>query len=283
MTLNGNKKISCVILFSGGTDSMCVSALKAKEYLTIHLLTYFSEKNERNNNVTNNVELLKKRYPKVNFQHHYICVNKLVLFLSYNKYFKYIFKFKFLVLSTPGFTSLSWHWRTILFCKKNNCTDVFDGVTKELTHFPGHMDRVIQTFKEFYRQFEISFENPVRHWEVPQNQQFVDRLIVDQHGYIFPSEQSFSNQKKTTGQYLCDEKLFDHPNIKGSPQDRKMQQDCYPFILYNIMAFWFYLNIYSYEEFCIKTNHLIQEKIKDIIPIIQKKLVDQKLLEDPLE
>jgi hypothetical protein len=153
-------------------------------------------------------------------------------------------------------------------------------MTRELMHFPGHMESIVQLFKELYQRFGIQFASPVRDWDTPVDQQFVDRLIVDQHGYLFPSEKSKSQARKTTGQYLFDKGFFDHPNIKGSPKDQSMQQDCYPFVLYNIMVFWMYFYFFSYEEFVDKVTRLMKQKVDDLLPLLKShlKCVDESPL-----
>ena len=119
-----------------------------------------------------------------------------------------------------------------------------------------------------YAHFGIDYANPVRDWEIPEDIQFLDRLIVDQHGYCLPSEQYERELRRTTGQYLYDRNILPRPNVKGSPLDRGMQHDCYPFVLYNVMAFWVVMNLMSYEQFCERITALIREKIAMLMPLI---------------
>ncbi len=257
-------KQSCVILYSGGTDSTCTAALMAKKFSNIHLLTFYEDKKPSTSAINDNIHSLEKKFVNTKFIHKIISTTKLVKFISFHHFFSYLWKHNWLVLSTPGFTTLSWHVNAIVYCLDNNIKVVADGLTRELMHFPGHMDGVIKIFKMLYEEFGIQYINPVRTWDIPPDQQFIDRLIIDQHGYFFPSEDSEASMKKTTGQYLFRLGIMPNPNIKGSLLDHQMQYDCYPFVLYNIMVFWLYLNFKPYEYLCKKMEYLFKDKIEDM-------------------
>lgn len=282
----GVKKDGCVILYSGGTDSTCAAALMAKEFSCIHLLTFYQGCKKSVSGISGNINALKNKFAHNIFIHETLQTTRLVKFISYNNYLRYLFKFKLLVLSTCGFTTLSWHIRAIVYCLKNDIAVVADGLTRELLHFPGHMDKVIEVFKTLYGGFGIQYLNPVRNWAVPPDKQFIDRLIIDQHGYLFPGEESLSFKDRTTGRYLYELGIMPNPNVKGSSMDHKMQYDCYPFVLYNIMAFWIYLNFCSYESFCLKMKYLFQDKSADARVLIEEYIANEqgsrlrKLLED---
>ncbi len=283
---SGSKKDSCVILYSGGTDSTCVAALMAKEFSCIHFLTFYQGCKKNVPGISGNINALKNKFAHNIFLHKTIQTTKLVKFISYDNYFRYLFRFKLLILSTCGFTTLSWHIRAIVYCLENNIATVADGLTRELMHFPGHMDEVIEVFKKFYGGFGIQYLNPVRDWTVPPDKQFIDRLIIDQHGYLFPGEESMSSKERTTGRYLYELGILPNPNVKGSLMDQKMQYDCYPFVLYNIMAFWIYLSFRPYENFCMKMTYLFQDKVADACILIEEYVANgqrsrlNKLLED---
>ncbi|PIR18347.1 MAG: hypothetical protein COV48_07615, partial [Elusimicrobia bacterium CG11_big_fil_rev_8_21_14_0_20_64_6] len=154
----------------------------------------------------------------------------------------------------------------------NGIKHVYDGLTRELMHFPGHMGLVLTRFQSMYRRFGIVYENPVRDWEVPLDVQFLDRLVVDQHGYRLPEEDAEARKNRTTGRYLYEKGIFPHPDVKGSAFDREMQHDCYPFVLYNIMAFWVLLNWRDYDHLCSRMARLIGDKIEMISPLIEEHL-----------
>ena len=258
----------CAIVYSGGTDSTCVAALAAEKHAVVHLLTYYELGTRNSPAPTGNVRLLRDKYPAVSFAHHVISTDRLVRFISYEHYLHYLLTYRLYVLATPGFSSLSWHVRTLLYCRQHGIPQVYDGLTRELMQFPGHMDPVIAEFRRMYGHFGIAYDNPVRDWETPPDIQFLDRLIVDQHGYCLPSEQYERELRRTTGQYLYDRNILPRPNVKGSPLDRAMQHDCYPFVLYNVMAFWVAMNLMSYEQFCNRIAALFREKIAMLIPLL---------------
>lgn len=276
MTISKNKKLSCAILYSGGTDSTCVAALMAKKFAAIHLLTFYQDRKQYSTKITDNIHSLENKFIKTKFIHKIISTMKLVKYLSYNSYFKYLSRHKLLILSTPGFTTLSWHINVIVYCLKNNIQFVADGLTRELMHFPGHMDGVIKLFKKLYDDFGIQYVNPVRDWRTPPDQQFIDRLIVDHHGYFHPSDNSKDIMKGTTGQYLYQNGIMPNPNVKGSPLDHKMQYGCYPFVLYNIMVFWIYLNFSSYGQLCRKMESLFKDKVNDARILLNEYLMNKE-------
>lgn len=225
----------CVLLFSGGTDSFCSAALLAELFSEIHLVTYHERATATSNIPGDNVKKLRQKFPQVNFLHFFISTDRLIKNLSYESYFKNIFKFGFYNLSTPGISSLSWHLRTIMYCRENQISHVYDGMTKELVHLPGHHPQIRMLFFNLYKEFGIRFSSPVIDWDVPPDQRYVDRLIVDRHGF---SKSDELVKEKTTGAHLYKLGLLPHPNVKGSLFDQKMQHDCYPFVLYNIFVFW---------------------------------------------
>lgn len=249
---------SCAILFSGGTDSMCAAALVAEKFKEVHLITYYETGTESSASPTANVQKLQSFFPDTQFKHYVFSTDALVKKLSYENYFTNLMKFGFYNLATPGLSSLSWHLQTILFCKKHNISTVYDGMTQELLHLPGHMPEIRGLFTDLYKNFGISFSSPVINWEVPEDQRFMDRLIVDRHGFT----ETVKTSKKTTGQWLYDKKILPHPNIKGSEFDRLSQHDCYPFVVYNMLVFWLLEPLIGYEKFKSGLAIYIKSKIE---------------------
>jgi hypothetical protein len=66
--------------------------------------------------------------------------------------------------------------------------------------------------------------------------------------------------RRTTGEWLYEQQIFPHPNVKGSLFDLRSQHDCYPFIVYNIFTFWFASLLYSWETFEVRVAQLFLEK-----------------------
>lgn len=104
----------------------------------------------------------------------------------------------------------------------------------------------------------MKFSSPVIDWEVPDDQRFIEKLIVDRHGFTIQK----NTKKKTTGQWLYDKNILPHPNIKGSAYDRLSQHDCYPFVVYNILVFWVFSGLIGYDKFKVGLSVFMSEKIK---------------------
>ncbi len=252
------KNDSCIVLFSGGTDSLCAAALAAQSYQSIHLLTCFDRTTKNSPIPTQSVKLLKRHFPTNEIKLFKCNTDQIVKNLSYSRFFKFFFKYRLLQTASCAHTSLSWHITAMIHSQTYGISRVQDGLTREMLHLPGHMDEFIQLMKHYYEQFQIEYSNPVRDWDVPEEQQLVDRFIINRHGFLFPSEENA--KLKTTGQYLFKMGILKQPNIKGSSLDRSLQHDCYPFVLYNIILFWFYLNIGTFEKFKSRLINMITDK-----------------------
>jgi len=250
------------ILYSGGTDSTCAAAVLAERFETIHLLTFYEHATRHSPVPTKNVQLLRKYFAGVTFTHTVLSVDALVRYFWYERFAQTLRFHGFLSLSTPGYSSLSWHVRTIHFCLENGITHVADGLTRELMHFPGHVDEVVNMLRVLYQRYGISYENPVRDWQTPPDHQFIDQVLINRHTSEFVLGDTSSAQRKTTGQYLFDIGIFPHPNLKGTATDFSMQHDCYPFALYNLLAFWGHLTREPYPVFTKKISNLMAFKIE---------------------
>ncbi len=248
----------CAILFSGGTDSFCTAALACQKFNEVHLLTFFEKATESSPVPKENVTKLQLKYPQTKIFHTVISTDDLVRFLSYHDYFSSLFKFHLLNLSTPGLSSLSWHISAIKYCKKQKIETVYDGMTKELLHLPGHMPEIRELFQNLYSEHGIAFSSLVIDWDVPPDQRFMDKLIVDRHGFTVNAKPKI----RTTGQWLYDNELLPHPNIKGSLFDQRTQHDCYPFVVYNMLVFWIYVPMYGFEHFKLKLREFFSYKIE---------------------
>lgn len=262
---------SALILYSGGTDSTCAAALAAERFSEVHLVTFW-ERATRNSPIpTANAKILKKHFPETSLVTQYLQIDELVRFFSYERYPSTILKHGILALATPGYSSLAWHTSAIIYCREHDIKHVMDGLTRELMHFPGHMDAVVEQIRDMYAAYGISYSNPVRSWETPPDQQYLDKVIVG-HADIGTLIAPQKLTRKTTGTYLYDRGIFPSPNIKGSPTDFLMQHDCYPFVLYNMIAFWIYLAFEPYEIFCSRISNLMADKI-----VAARRLIDDRL------
>jgi hypothetical protein len=131
-------------------------------------------------------------------------------------------------------------------------------MTKELLHLPGHMPEVREHFTKFYKSFGISFSSMVIDWDVPEDQRFMDRLIVDRHGFTILPER----KTRTTGEWLFENGILPHKNVKGSEFDRMMQHDCYPFIVYNMLVFWLFEPWIGFDTFKVRLQEFIADRIE---------------------
>lgn len=249
---------SALLLFSGGTDSTCAAALLAERFSELHLRTYFERGTARSPLPTGNAAKLRAHFPSLRFPHEAISTDCLVRAIAYHRYLSRLARHRLYVLATPGFSTLSWHVRTIVECRRLGVKYAADGLTRELMHFPGHMDTVLPHFRALYARFDITYENPVREWQIPRDQQFLDRLLVDRHGFVLDGVTP-TKPARTTGQYLFEKGIFPHPNVKGSAYDREMQHDCYPFVLYNIFAFWQVMSRRTEAEFSGRMGEIFGE------------------------
>jgi len=253
----------CVILYSGGTDSTCVAALLTERSRRLHLLTFYEAATRDSPLPAANVGRLRDRFGEDRFPHSVLSVDALLRRLNCDRYACYLRRHGFFMLSNCGLSSLAWHVRAIVYCLDNGIRRAADGVTRELGHFPGHMDPVLRELKGLYARFGIEYENPVRDWDVPADQRLIDRLIVDRHASEFEPAPEPRSPSRTTGRYLYELGLLPHPNVKGTDLDRSMQHACYPFVLFHIFAFWLYLPFHEYAEYEARMAGLFKEKIQD--------------------
>lgn len=255
------------VIYSGGTDSTCAAALLAGRFSRIHLLTFVEAGTESSPIPRGNVERLREKLGAERFTHHVMRIDRLLRHFSYDRYLRNVARHGFFMLSTPGFSALSWHVRAIIYCLENGIRHAADGLTRELMHFPGHMDGVLAQFRALYGRFGIEYSNPVRDWPTPPDRQFLEHLIVDRHGFLPPGVRE---RVKTTGRYLFDNGLMPHPDVKGSSADRGMQHDCYPFVVFNLFAFWLYLGFHRQEDYEVRMTGLFRDKVEDAAELIDE-------------
>lgn len=269
---------SAVILFSGGTDSTCAAAIVAEKVQRLYLLTFVETSTRKSPLPHENVRRLRLAFPAVEILHFVVSTDRLVQWLSYGdstfKYLLRLFKEHIFNLVTPGFSSLSWHLATLRFTSllvqsgKEEVLGVYDGMTQELTHLPGHMPVVRRQIEQLYREAGLDFSSPVYDFPVPPDQKFVDRLVVDRHGFAASSE--VIPGSRTTGKYLYERGILPHPNVKGSMFDVQMQHDCYPFIVYNMLIFWLLMPIRSWSRIESDLSEVMARRIKQARSIIGK-------------
>ncbi|MBN8541835.1 MAG: hypothetical protein J0L82_15700 [Deltaproteobacteria bacterium] len=269
---------SAVILFSGGTDSTCAAAIVADQVDRLYLLTFVETSTLKSPLPHENVRRLRLAFPSVEILHFVVSTDRLVRWLSYgdsiSSYLRRLFREHVFNLVTPGFSSLSWHLAALRFSAllvqagKEEVVGVYDGMTQELTHLPGHMPVVRRQIELIYSEAGFSFSSPVYDFPVPPDQKFVDRLVVDRHGFAVSSE--VLPGSRTTGKYLYERGILPHPNVKGSMFDVQMQHDCYPFIVYNMLIFWLLMPLRSWSQIESDLSKVMARRIEQARSVIGK-------------
>ncbi len=254
------------ILYSGGTDSTatCVAAIE-NGVSEIHLLTFYESFTGRPKS-KKNIDKITKIYPKVKIYHKIFNIDPILKNLMYENYVRNLFKFGFFNLCNPLQSALCWHILAQEYCKLNNIKSLLDGITKELPHLPNHTKIFIQLMREWHIKHNIIYTNPVIDWPTYSEQTLLDRIIVGQHGFFLNEREQ---NIKSTGKFLFDKGVFIHPNLKGSKPDKDMQQECYPFLLFNIYLFWYFYYFKNKEDY----PKLIEQYTLDKLNYIENKLM----------
>jgi predicted subunit of tRNA(5-methylaminomethyl-2-thiouridylate) methyltransferase len=255
---------TCAVLFSGGTDSTCVAALTAEKHSDVRLLTFYRFGMWEAGNSGRNVPMIQKKFPGVRFTHDILKTDRIFQKIAYDRYLHYLWRFRTFMLSTCGFCSLSWHVRAMIYCLDHGVTKVYDGITRELLHFPGHMNKNLEEIRSLYKHLGISYENPVRGWDVPVEYKFLDKVTLDPHNPFPTDPGEDAGKKKTTGVYLYERGMLPASNVKGSELDRKMQQRCFQFVLFNLFVYWNYLTRNDYESYEKRAEELFASKVADL-------------------
>jgi hypothetical protein len=258
----------CLLLFSGGTDSTAAAAIVARQHSVVHLLTCWELGTRSSPMPTENVRRLREKLSESKFTHVSINTDALIRRLSYTDswrgYLRSLLTHGLFNLATPGMSSLSWHLAAIhhaqeLRAQGQKITHVYDGMTRELLHLPGHMPSIRQLFKALYADHDLEFSSPVIDFDIPPDQRFTDRLIVDRHG--FAARPELTQATRSTGRLLQELGVFPHANVKGSLFDHRMQHDCYPFVLYNMLCFWWWSKLMPWPKIEAKLCRLFAERV----------------------
>ncbi len=231
------------ILFSGGTDSTASSALMAEKYKEVHLLTYDRAGFYCADHSNYNAELLKNRFPEIKIPHYVLETTDLGEYITNYRRWHYIRKYGFFTLQNCGFCALLNHIGTIAYCLKHDIANGADGITHDWPFFPGHMDKVIDKFREMYKGFDLTYHTPVLHYDIDKPMHYLDKLAG------FKSEQEDDNDANTTGKLLKRMSLSDVENYKGSLRDKKAQARCYQFALPNLFIYWMFRGPERWDEY----------------------------------
>ena len=271
MSHENNQNNACVVLFSGGTDSTLATVLQLEKFETTRLVTFDRLGIASVENSKINAQMLIDKYGKDRVVHSIINFDKTFKFLSYERYFKNLFKHGLMNLSTCGICKLGMHIHAIMYCKENNIVHVSDGANQGMDMFPAQMKPIIEQLKKLYSKYDIDYSNPVFEYEYPDEGSFIsmeNSNMLTSFPTVDAKKESF---KKTAGQILFDKGLAPLPNVKGSSYDKKRQPRCFQFILFKMFANKYFLSSKTYEECVDQTVVFFKDKINAAEKLITKK------------
>jgi hypothetical protein len=222
------------ILFSGGTDSTAASALMAEQFAEIDLLTYTRVGFSDARNARNNAARLARRFPDRGIRHAVCETTALAEHLTMNKRWSYVRRYGFFTLQQCGFCALANQIGTMAWCLHHGFTDYADGITHDWPFFPGHMDRVIELFREFASGYGLTYHTPVLSYDVDPAVPYITKAVAPGQAQRPPATAN------TTGRLLKRLGLSDTENYKGTERDRQSQARCYQFVLPNLFIYWVY-------------------------------------------
>lgn len=252
------------VLFSGGTDSTASSALLTETFQEIHLLSYERAGFHGISNSRYNAGKLRARFPEHRIVHRLLETTPLARHVTNHNRFRYFLKYGFFTLQNCGFCALLNHTGSLAYCLKHGIRDVADGITYDWPFFPGHMDKVIQLFREMYAEFGITYHTPVLHCDIDRPMRYLDKLIGD--GDVPQPEEN----RDTTGKILKRLGLSDTENYKGTELDKKAQARCFQFVLPNIFVYWVYNAPQRWDSYEAQVVEYFGHLIQDISGLVRK-------------
>ena len=257
-----NKKKDVAVLYSGGVDSTCTTALLLQEFERVHLITYKRFGIFCTNNIECNVSLLRKKFKSKRIIRSIIDINKVFKKISYENYFYYLKKYGFMLLSTCGLCKLSMHVRTIKYCIDNKISYVADGANKNsgTGHFPAQMPLIIKEIRQIYKHYGIIYLTPVLNF-AKINESEMDWMQKMGIGNSKLNKEKDGKLAKTTRDELLRLNIFPESFTKGSKMDRQMQARCFQLILFNIFLYDYFLPTYGEEKYKKITLEFFREKI----------------------
>ena len=246
------------LLYSGGTDSTCAAALAAGDFDRVHLLTFsrFGVFSISHSEV--NVKKLREKFGEDKFVHRIINVDKLFKEVSYSNYLDNLRRHGFFLLTTCGLCKLAMHFRCLVYCLENDIKSVSDGANKNMDYAPDQIRELIEELRKMYSRRGIEYTSPVYEMAHPDDIEWFDKLGV---GRLSGPGEKKESGCVTTGEKLYQMGIFPEKNMKGTPDDRKMQARCFQLVLANIFANWLYLPGNKLEDFKKECVSLYREKI----------------------
>lgn len=253
---------TCVILFSGGTDSTLAAALQQEKFEKIVLLTFDRLGIAKVENSKVNAQMLIDKFGSDRFEHVITNFDKVFKEISYENYLQNVMKHGFMNLSTCGLCKLSMHIQAIDYCNEHGIKYVADGANQGMNMFPAQMKPVIDQMKDLYARFGVTYSNPVFEYEAPDEGSFISMENANMLKSLPKADAEKELQKKTAGKILYEMGLAPMPNVKGSVYDRKRQPRCFQFILFKMFANKYFMANKTYDEYVSETVDFFSDKVK---------------------
>lgn len=182
-----------LVHFSGGSDSTLTAALCAERFKKVRLVTYdrFSFIGARDYTLLN-FERLCRIYGREKFERIVCPIDRWHKRICYDRYVYFAGKYK-LAVTSLAFCKLPMHWYSAVYCIENGIQTVADGVVPYMDLYPDQNAKIsLDKLRDFYRGFNIWYENPVY-------------KIADK-----------------VEQLLYDKGITETPHIRGSEKDKQV-------------------------------------------------------------
>lgn len=176
----------CLVLFSGGKDSLLSAILLIEQGYKVKLVHYDNMCQVGSNNVKNGYKRLVKKYGSDKVEYMGIknisCFFRTFINKMYNMYIDEI-KEKYGNISISQLNCLScrlsMYIATILICQKQNIKYVADGARNSQL-FAIEQDEMLQRFKELFDKYNIELLLPVKNLtdDFEEKNQFIIRGII---------------------------------------------------------------------------------------------------------
>jgi hypothetical protein len=152
-----NTRAVC-IQFTGGKDSTLLAALMARQFDSVHLLTFCNSLIVDLDLVTVNVEKLKQLYGERKFEHQRIDNEALLRDLYTGQWFQDLKKYRsYAANNVCSSCRLAMITHTIVYCRQNEITEVRDGANR--TGFDlSQQVWALQAIRQFYQEYGINYD-----------------------------------------------------------------------------------------------------------------------------
>ncbi len=155
-------KRSVCIQFSGGSDSSLTAYRMALEFERVHLLTFKHSGQINIENSKQSYEILNQKFPG-KLTHNIIEVDKMFHNIYNHNYFRNLLKYRTLQVQFVCFACQAcFHINTIIYCLRNNISEVRDGANTEYEEAsPMQIKTVKEEIKNLYKNYGINHDSPI--------------------------------------------------------------------------------------------------------------------------